>query len=89
MGVVTTLDARTDSTLIEVEGQVCAISGHYGRVGGMLPVAYPPGRPGNCVVRQMQSFRWPVGAMFAGGAILAGIWFWRRGALAAKSEPGV
>jgi hypothetical protein len=81
MGVVTTLDERTNSTLLSVQGQVCAISGHVGRVGGMLPVAYPPGRPGSCVVRQMSSFRWPAGALIAGLAIIAGIVMWRRGAL--------
>jgi len=77
MGVVTRVFDGT--TILEVEGHVCAINGEYGHVGGMLPVAYPPGRQINCIIRQPSTFRWPLGAILAGSALIAGFVFWRRG----------
>jgi hypothetical protein len=79
MGVVTRVYDGT--TILEVGGQVCAIDGEHGRVGGMLPVSFPPGRPGGCIVRQLSSFKWPAGAALLGFLILAAIWVWRSGAL--------
>lgn len=84
MGVVTRVHDQT--TLLQVEGHVCAVSGEQGHVGSMVPVAYPSGRPGSCVVRRMSSFRWPFGTLLAGAAILAGVFFWRRTTLAPKTE---
>lgn len=86
MGVVTTLDAHASTTRIQVQGSACTVHGHYGRVGGMLPVAFPPGRPGNCIVRQIHSFSWPLGALITGLGILVGAWFMRRSTLAPKGD---
>ncbi len=76
MGVVTHVADGT--TTMQVNGHVCAVSGHYGRIGQMIPVGYPPNMPGNCVVREPSSFRWPAGAMFVSLAIATGIFLFRR-----------
>jgi hypothetical protein len=56
--------AEHGSTILEVQGHVCAISGDHGRVGQMLPVAYPLGSPGQCILRRPAAFS------FAGGMLL-------------------
>ncbi len=76
MGVVTHVADGT--TTMQVNGHVCAVSGHYGRVGQMIPVAYPQGMAGSCIVRQVSSFRWPAGAMFSSLAIAIAIFLFRR-----------
>lgn len=83
MGVVTHVADGT--TTMQVNGHVCAVSGHYGRVGQMIPVAYPPNLAGSCIVRQVSSFRWPAGAMFVSLAIVIGIFLFRRSSASAAA----
>jgi len=83
MGVVTHVADGT--TVMQINGQVCAVSGELGRIGQMLPVAYPAGFAGDCVVRRPSAFRWPGGALFASIAIWIGVFFFRRSSTAAAA----
>jgi hypothetical protein len=85
MGVVTRVYDGT--TIMEVGGAVCAIDGEHGRVGGMLPVAFPPGRPARCVVHELSSFHWGGGAMLFGALLIGAILALRRDASAPTPPP--
>jgi hypothetical protein len=84
MGVVTHVDDGT--TILEVAGHVCAVDGELGHVGGMVPVAFPLGRPDGCVVHRLSAFRWPGGALLLGSLLIAVVVVWRRGAMPAASD---
>lgn len=80
--------AERGRTTVEVQGHACAIPGEHGRVGQMLPVAYPHGQPGECIVRRPSTFSFAAGTLVV-AALLAGfaLFRWRMLAAGPATDP--
>lgn len=79
-GIIVRNDRATDDTRLQVGGAVCPVSGDWGGLGRGVPVAYPHGRPINCIVRRPSAFKWSVGAVGLGSLIIIGAVFAMRDA---------
>jgi hypothetical protein len=77
---------RSDDTRVMVNGAVCPVSGDWGSVGHGVPVAFPRGRPIDCIVRRPSAFKWSLGASLLGGLVLAGATHMLREAMRKKSS---